>query len=97
MRPTAHEDIITALNRLAAQLQTAKPHRPCRGRGRPSLLHIRRTYIRKETYLEPDMVSALDRLAADMEQRSGRRTHRGDIVRLAIAEYVQRHLRGAEI
>ena len=40
------------------------------------------------------MVSDLDQLVADMEQRSGRRTHRGDIVRLAIAEYIQRHLPG---
>ena len=97
MLPAAHEGFLTALNRLTSQLPTAKPRWQGRGRGRPSLLNIRRTYIRTETYLSPGMVSDLDRLAADMEQQSGRRTHRGDIVRLAIAAYIQRHLPGAEI
>jgi hypothetical protein len=89
-----NEDIESRLARLArltAELQAARASRPRRGRGRPTQLAIRKNYCRFEVYLQPEMLVALDELAADMQQRTGTAIWRGDLVRTAIEEYLNRH------
>ncbi len=80
------------LARLTAELQAAGASRPRRGRGRPTQLAIRKNFSRFEVYLQPEMLVALDELAADMQQRTGTAICRGDLVRAAVQQYLQQAL-----
>jgi hypothetical protein len=91
MSPTHHADITARLDRLVQQaklqlLGMRQPKRP----GRPSW-GIRAGYVRTEIYLSPDVRDALDRLATRREAQTGHSTSRADVVREALAAYVQMH------
>lgn len=90
MPPTHHADIATRLERLVQQINASRP-RQHQGPGRPSQ-GIRAGYVRTEIYLSPDIRDALDRLATRREAQTGRSTCRADVVREALAAYVQVHL-----
>ena len=92
--PPNSEDVASRLARLArltADLQATRASRPCRGRGRPTQLAIRKNFCRFELYLRPETLGALDELAADMQERTGPAVCRADLVRTAIEEYLNRH------
>jgi hypothetical protein len=92
--PPDSESIAARLARLgreASNLQTARASQPRRGRGRPTQLAIRKIFSRFEVYLQPEMLVALDELAADRQQRTGTAVCRADLVRTAIEEYLNRH------
>jgi hypothetical protein len=90
MPPTHHEDIIARLDRLVQRINMLRPRQP-KGPGRPSQ-GIRAGYVRTEIYLEPDVRDAIDRLAERREAQTGRSTCRADVVREALAAYIQEHL-----
>jgi hypothetical protein len=43
-------------------------------------------------YLEPDVRTALDRLAAVRQRRMGKSTCRADVIREALTDYVREHV-----
>ena len=69
--------------------QTKSPSRP--GPGRPGQ-GIRSGYARVEVYLARDVREGLDRLADRRETQTGKKTRRADVIRDALAEYLQKHL-----
>jgi predicted transcriptional regulator len=90
MPPNHHEEIGARLDRLVQQINASRPRRH-QGPGRPSQ-GIRAGYLRTEIYLPPDIRDALDRLANRREAQTGRSTCRADVVREALAAYIQEHL-----
>ena len=89
--PTHHAEIATRLDRLVQQAKAQQLTRQPKGPGRPSQ-GIRDGYIRTEIYLQPDIRDVLDRLAESREAQTGRSTCRADVVREALAVYIQEHL-----
>jgi hypothetical protein len=90
MPSTHHADITARLDHLVQQAKVQLLTRQPKGPGRPSQ-GIRTGYVRTEIYLPPDVRDALDRLADRHERQTGRSTCRADVVRKALAVYIQEH------
>jgi hypothetical protein len=64
--------------------------------GRPDT-GIRKGFARLDSYVEPALRDALDRIADRQTQRSGQNVSRTDVVRAALEAYVREHLPNAKI
>jgi hypothetical protein len=96
MSPNSDHDVAARLQRLVAEIEAAKRSRQRHGRGRPDG-GIRSGYIRIETYVPPDIVAGLDRLAERMAQQTGKSTARSHIVRVVLRAYLREQLPDVEL